>query len=243
MSDYFCPSCDAPLSSKDINISEGVALCPSCGKLERLSDLIDYERPSKEVVNNPPNGCKLHNDIDGTLVNISLRSIGGFFGALFVCLFWNGIVSMFVLIALGGLYTNLIGPLPDWAPAPTTDGGGPMSLGMTLFLCIFLIPFVTIGSIMAGAVLLCLLGGITIHIGRDRAWVKTGVGPIGWTRRFDPRTVRSIGSGRSKWQTNGEHKELIQIDADRTVRFGSGLNEAKRDWVIAVLRRLLQDRG
>ena len=239
MSEYYCPSCDAPLSNDDINISEGVALCPSCGKLSRLSDLIDYERPSEEVVNDPPRGCTLNSGIDGTEIRVSLRSFGGFLGALFICLFWNGITGLFVLIAVAGLYTNLVGPIPAWFPVPTMDA--PMSLGMTLFLCLFLTPFVTIGLAMLGAVLLCMMGSTLIRIGRDQAFVRTGIGPIGWTKRFDPRKVRSIGTDRTKWQQNGEHKELIQIEADKTIRFGSGMSEAKRDWLIAVLRRLLRD--
>jgi hypothetical protein len=239
MTDHYCPSCDAPLATSDINIAEGVALCPDCGKLSRLSDVIEYEMPSDEVVNDPPSGCSLHNDIDATVIRVSLRSFSGFLGALFFCLFWNGITGVFVLIALAGLYTNLVGPLPAWFPAPDFDDG--MGLGMTLFLCVFLTPFVTIGLMMLGVVLMCMMGSLVIRIGRDLATVKTGIGPVGWTRRFNPRQFRSIKSGQTKWQQNGEHKQLIEIEAYRTVRFASGLSEAKRDWIIAVLRRLLRD--
>ena len=239
MTDHHCPSCETLLPSESINITEGVALCPSCGKLARLSDVIDYERPSKEIVNNPPPGCTLTNDIHSTLIRISLRSFGGFLGALFVCLFWNGITSIFVLIALAGLYTNLVGPLPASFPAPQMDDN--MELGMTLFLCLFLTPFVLIGLGMLGAVLLSMMGSIVVRIGRDWATVKTGVGPIGYTRRFDPRQVRSITTGQTKWKSNDETKPLIEIKADRTVRFAAGLEEAKRDWLVAVLRRLLKD--
>lgn len=241
MSDYYCPACDAPLTNEDINITEGVALCPGCGKMSRLSEVIEYERPSEEVVNTPPPGCTLTNQLNTTVIRVSLRSFGGFLGALFICLFWNGITSIFVLIALAGLYTNLIGPLPAWFPAPDFDDG--MSLGMTLFLCLFLTPFVLIGLMMFVGVLLAMMGSIVIRVGSDWATVKTGVGPVGYTRRFDPRQVRSVGAGRSKIETNGEHKKLIQIEADRTVRFASGLSEAKHDWLIAVLRRLLKGKG
>jgi len=227
------------LDSASINIAEGVALCPGCGKLARLSDVVEYERPSDEVVNDPPPGCALRNDIDETIIRVSLRSFGGFLGALFICLFWNGITGVFVLIAAAGLYTNLVGPIPAWFPAPPMDD--PMGLGMSIFLCLFLTPFVTIGLIMFGAVLLTTMGSTVIRVGRDAASVKTGVGPIGWTKRFDPRKVERISTGKSKIETNGEHKKLIQIDADRTVRFASGMDEAKRDWIIAVLRRLLRD--
>lgn len=239
MSQSYCPSCDAVLTSEAINIEQGVALCPSCGKLSRLSEVIAYERPSEEIVNDPPAGCTVYNGMNATLIRVSLRSLAGFFGALFVCLFWNGITGVFVLIAAAGLYTNVIGPPPAWFPAPTMDA--PMDLGATLFLCIFLIPFVTIGTIMIGAALLCAMGSTAVSIGRDDAWVRTGVGPIGIKRRFDPRAWRSVNVGKAKWQSNDQHKELIQIEADKTIRFASVMSEAKRDWLIAVLRRLFND--
>ena len=241
MSDYYCPACDAPLSSEDINIAEGVALCPSCGKLARLSDLIEYERPSKEVINDPPPGCSMVNQFDAMVIRVSLRSFSGFLGALFVCLFWNGITGIFVLIALAGLYTNIVGPLPAWFPAPDFDDQ--MGLGMSLFLCLFLTPFVLIGLAMLGAVLLAMAGSLLVRVGGDWATVKTGVGPIGYTRRFDPRKVQRVSTGRTKWKSNDQTKPLIEIEADRTVRFAAGLEEAKRDWLIAVLRRLFKTTG
>lgn len=239
MSKYDCPSCDAPLSNSDININEGFVLCPSCGKLSRLSDLVDHERPSDEVINDTPSGCRLSSDIDATVIRISLRSIGGFIVTLFMCLLWNGITGLFVLIAIAGLYTNLIGPIPAWLPGPTMDT--PIPLGMTLFLCLFLTPFVTIGLAMLVVVLLCIMGSTVIRIERDGGFVRTGVGPFGRTKRFDPRQVRSISTNGAKWQQNGRHKQLIQIEANHTVRFGNGMSEAQRDWIIAVLRRLLKD--
>ena len=239
MAEYYCPSCDALLTSTDINIAEGVALCPGCGALSRLSEVVEYERPSDEVVNDPPPGCTLRNDIDSTVVRVSLRSFSGFIGSLFFCVFWNGITGIFVLIAAAGLYTNLVGPLPNWFPAPEMEDG--MGRGMTLFLCLFLTPFVLIGLFMFGAVLTSMMGSLVVRIGRDTASIKTGIGPIGWTRRFNPRKVEKISAGQTKWKQNDQTKPLIEIQADRTVRFASGLDEAKRDWLIAVLRRLLRD--
>lgn len=238
MSDNYCPSCDSPLPAEAINISEGVALCPGCGKLNRLSDVVEHERPSDEVLNNTPSGCSLINQFDETVIRISLRSFGGFLGTLFFCLFWNAITGVFVLIALAGLYKNLIGPLPTWFPAPDMNGS-PMGLGMTLFLCLFLTPFVTVGLILLGAVLLSMGGSLVLRINTEAATIKTGVGPFGWTQRFNPQSVQRVSLGKSKIETNGKHKPLIEIEADRTIRFGSTLSESRRDWLIAVLRRLL----
>ena len=234
---YFCPACDGPLPAQSLNLAEGVALCPACGRLTRLGELIDHERPSDEVLNQPPRGCRLINDAGDTVLRVSLRSFTGFFGSLAVCLFWNGIVSVFLVIALGGLYTNLIGPLPAWFPAP--DGDEPMGLGMALFLCLFLTPFFTIGSLFFGAVVMCAAGRTEVRVSGAQGRVKTGVGRIGVWRSFDASRVRSVTEGLSKWQSNGREKELIEIQADRTIRFGTMLTDAKRQWLIAALRKLL----
>jgi hypothetical protein len=171
------------------------------------------------------------------MVHASLRSVSGFFGALFVALFWNGIVSIFVLIALAGLYANLVGPLPKWFPAPELEPS--MPLGMTLFLCLFLTPFVAVGSVLAGALLLNAAGKIEVSIADDEASVRTGVGFLVWRRRFDPAKVRGVSLGVTSWQTNGQPSQVIVIEADRTVKFGSLLQEERREWVQAILHQLL----
>jgi hypothetical protein len=230
-----CPVCGAEYHSGSINIKEGVALCAGCGQLSRLSDVVDEERPVIEQISQPPRGCSIANAGREILVRASLRSVGGFMGSLFICLFWNGIVSVFVLVALSGLYSNLVGPVPEWFPAP--DDG--MPLGATLFLCIFLIPFVTIGLGIVGTLFMNLAGRIEVRIGESEASVFTGVGPLGWRRRFDPSRVQSVKLGYTKWETNGSPNEIIVIDADRTVKFGALLREGRRTWLRAILHALM----
>lgn len=59
MSENFCPGCGAGLPVESINIAEGVALCPDCGRLSRLRDVVDRKRPINEVLADPPRGCSL----------------------------------------------------------------------------------------------------------------------------------------------------------------------------------------
>ena len=235
----FCPACGEQLTSESINLAEGVALCPSCGGLSRLSEVVDQDQPVSEILNETPKGCSVSESGENIVVQASLRSAGGFFGSLFVALFWNGIVSVFVLIALSGLYTNFIGPLPYWFPAPNNEET--MPLGMTLFLCVFLLPFVGVGAGMVSAMLLNLSGKIKVIIGDNDASVGTGVGFLTWRRKFDPTRVRRVSGGTTSWQTNGKSRETIVIEADRTVKFGSLLRDDRREWLQAVLRGLLVD--
>lgn len=176
----------------------------------------------------------------------SARSVGGAAGLTFVCLFWNGIVSVFVLVAFAGLYTNLIGPLPQWFPAPTGNGsksgsgsGIGMPLGMAIFLCIFLIPFVTVGLIMIGSWFTCIAGDVRVVLQGATGAVSTGVGPIRWTRRFDASAVKRVGRSQTSWKQNDQSKPVIEIQADRTIKFGSVLSDERREWMIRTVRPLL----
>jgi hypothetical protein len=196
-----------------------------------------------EVLSRPPSGCSVAESGREVVVRATLRSYTGFFASLFFALFWNGVVSMFVLLAVAGLYTNLIGPLPPWFPAPEQQNL--KGLGETLFLCIFLIPFVTIGAVMAGVVVLCAVGRIEVRLGPETATVRTGVGFLSWRRRFDPTQVRRVTVGQTPWETNGCPNEVVAIEADRTIKFGSLLAAERRDWLQTILHELLagQDAG
>lgn len=241
-----CPDCDFSIPSDAINIAEGFALCPSCGKLSRLSELRLSKKSLEETLVLPPAGCSLESDPFRTYAKASMRSVGGFLGLLGVSLFWNGIVSVFVSIALAGLYSNLIGPLPKWFPAPTVEGGGqvemndgPMGLGMTLFMCLFLVPFVVIGAGMVGMMLLYMAGRVQLLIERDRAWVKTGIGPFNWTTKFDPTRVQSVRMSPKKFRSEESNQQVIEIQADRIVQFGTHLSIDRLEWLRAVAHQAL----
>jgi hypothetical protein len=232
-----CPQCDAPLGPETMNIAEGVALCPECGKLSRLSEVVEQTRPLEELVDNPPPGCSISEWGDHTTLYATLRSGSGLLGSLFMAIFWNSITSVFVVIAMVGLYQNLIGPFPQWFPAPEFDDQ--MPLGMALFLCLFLMPFVLIGAIMIGAVFSYAFGRVQVTIDRHAAQVRTGFGLLNWTQRFDPNEVDRVEAGLTRWKSNDNHQEQIEIHADRTVKFGTMLTEARRDWLRDVLRAKL----
>lgn len=239
-----CPDCDESLKAVDINIQEGVALCPACGKLSRLSSLNTSSRSIAEILDKPPSGCSLASYGHGAVASVSLRSFAGFLFPAGFALFWNGITSVFVLIAIAGLYTNLIGPLPNWFPAPGMQNGkpvmndAPMDLGMSLFLCIFLIPFVTVGVVITAVSLMNLMGKVEVVIDEMDSYATTGLGFLKWKKRFDPRDVRAIEFG-SRWQSESSNNQVLEIQATRTVKFGSMLNDEQMQWLRAVLREIL----
>ena len=111
---------------------------------------------------------------------------------------------------------------------------------MNLFLCLFLTPFVLIGTGLFFALLLSVAGRVEVVVSGPDGRVRTGVGPFRWTRRFAAGDVRRVAAGQTAYQENGRAKELIQIETpDRTVKFGSMLPGARRRWMMAALQQLL----
>jgi hypothetical protein len=180
----------------------------------------------------------------------SCRSLPAAAGLLAVTLFWNGIVSIFVLYAIAGTLHQVLGSVPAWFPVPPLSGSGGqggsqggvtggLGLGVLLFLWAFLMPFIAVGSLMIVAVLSLVMGRLVIQIDGQIGSIQTAIGPFGWRRHFNPAVVRSVAIGQTKWLYNNEHKPLIVLEADHTVRFGSMLPEERMAWLTAVLRRLL----
>jgi len=185
-----CPRCDASLPVESINIQEGVALCPGCGALSRLKEIVDQTRPTGEILSHRPRGCTIE----------------------------EGDQEIFV--------------------APEMEGGD--SLGMTLFLCVFLTPFVTIGAFLIATVLTTAFGAVQAVIREELVLIRTGIGRIAWTKRFDPRQFRQLTTTTTtKWQKNNEPTEVIEVIADETVQFGSMLARERREWMAAVLKEML----
>ncbi|MFG0249323.1 MAG: hypothetical protein ACF8OB_10580 [Phycisphaeraceae bacterium JB051] len=237
MHQNICPSCGAVLPNDQINVSQGVAFCPGCGKLSDLRDVI--ESTENEVdIEQTPSKCFIWNEGSRIHIRSTLQSISGAFGSLIFALFWNGVVSVFVLVAISGLWLNLIGEPPEILPAPKSDGKD-MTLGATLFLCIFLVPFVLIGMASFGSFLFNVWGRIDVILDGPEGSIRTGIPVFGWTRRFNASHVTKVTTDISSWQQNGRSRELIKIEADRTIKFGSQLNDTRRDWMRSVLKKLL----
>ena len=104
----------------------------------------------------PPSGCRWELERDSRAIHFRSRgkiNWGGLLMSLFVCLFWNGIVGVFVMVLLG------LAPVEQ-----------PMGEGEWWLLFYFLIPFEIVGACFLFAFLLNLfkpLNVITWEINRN----------------------------------------------------------------------------
>lgn len=240
-----CPECDAPIEFESINMQEGMAACNACRKLFKLSELNWSHRSREEILAKKPWGCSMTPWGQGLILTASTRSLPTFLGTLFACVFWNGIVSVFLSLAVAGLWANLVGPLPDWMPIPGGIREGkpvmndaPMPLGMTLFLCLFLVPFVLIGTGLFFGALMALLGRVKVLIDQDDSFVSTGIGPLAWKRRFDAASIQAVRFFNTRGDAESAGKSTIQLIGDKQIEFGSTLPAERREWLAVNLQEI-----
>jgi hypothetical protein len=194
-------------------------------------------------LNHPPAGAWYTNDGEGPLIGATHRSLGSAIGALAISLFWNGIVSVFVLVALPGTLRNLGISLPHWFPAPVMNDG-PMGVGMTLFLWIFLTPFILVGLVMIGAFLSALGGRTEVRIRNAEGVVFVGIGTLGYRRRFDASAVKDVRLDDKQWSDSDGRRQrksyiIIETRERKLVKFGSLLTEERRKFVAGAVRKVL----
>ena len=112
-----CPRCKQVIPTEDVNVAKDIAFCRNCNLSCSLSGLTLGKAIDENVdVNNPPAGCWFQEEGDTVVLGATHRSLGQAFGALFICLFWNGIVSVFVCLAAASTLHHLGVPLPEWFP-------------------------------------------------------------------------------------------------------------------------------
>lgn len=238
-----CPACGTTIPSDDVNVASDVAFCRACNLSHKLSALTHGTALDLNVdLANPPDGAWCSDDGLAMVVGATMRSVPGALGALFFCLFWNGIVSVFVLIALASTLNHMGITLPQWFPSPRMSGG-PMSLGMTLFLWIFLTPFIAVGLALLGAFLACLGGRVEITIRDTRGEVFSGIGPVGLRKHFECVDVRRVTIEDKAWRdSDGDRRRKVNIlleVPDKPIRFGSMLSDERRKFVAGVAAHML----
>jgi len=193
-----------------------------------------------EIAGTTPSGCVLRDVGLWTSVGASARNLLPALYVLFLAVFWIGLVSVFVWVALANTFRLATGSVPAWLGSGQVPQFG-SSMSELAILWLFLTPFIVSGVAIIFAVFTMLVGHVAVRIRQDRAFAFTGVGPVGWKRRFNAVNVSSVRIGETTWQWNRRTKPAIVITChDGTaVRLGTVLADERRQWMAKVLRELL----
>jgi hypothetical protein len=241
-----CPKCRRVIPESDVNVTNDVAFCRACNSAHKLSHLLASAELEQDIdVSRPPPGAWRQSTGLGATIGATHRALGSAIGALAISLFWNGIVSVFVLCAISGTLYNLHIPVPEWFPAPKMNGTN-MSVGMVIFLWIFLTPFIVIGLAMIGAFLSCTGGRTEVRMHHSEGTVFTGIGMLGIRRRFNTQAVKEVRIDDKQWRDSDGGRQskthiVIETLEGKLIKFGGMLREDRRKYVAAAVRKAIAE--
>lgn len=265
MTPVSCPVCSNAIALEDVNMSEGIGLCRPCGKVFRLAQvahdpqiaLAEQELRDGKV----PSKCRIDDSQPGlTVIRAAARfqPIATFL--LVFAAFWSAMWVLLLILALVGLPKTNESPHDQGSVASQTGAEAGALLapqGRTVIpagsatrrdkdfpLTYLLMPFGFAAVLLNTGAAAAWFGEYRVSLGSAHGpktgTVFFGVGPIGWNRRFDVASVRSVTIGDSGVRVNGQPRDGVIIEADRTVKFGSTLSDERRRWMAAVLRSRLE---
>lgn len=207
-----CPACRSMIATDDINVSTDLALCRSCGKSFRFSEIVGELAAAGPDLNVPPAGAWYQPLPDGFTVGATTRTWQAAFIIPFTCV-WSG-------FSMSGIYGSQFAK-------------GHFDLGSSLFG----LPFIFGTCMLLSMCALYTAGKVVVTLRSGRLSIFTGVGPVGWTRSYswtEFKTVREeLSSG--VFNTNRRGK-CVYLEGSRRVGFGSLLSDDRRYFVASALR-------
>lgn len=239
-----CSKCRRVIPSDDVNVANDVAYCRPCNLSYKLSELTHGSDLTADLnLSRPPAGTWYRHQGTGSVVGASHRSVGAALGTLAIALFWNGIISIFICVALAGTLKNLGVPAPSWFPKPVMNNSS-MGVGVTIFLWVFLTPFIAIGVACILAFLSALGGRTEVRVSGAEGVVFSGIGALGYRRRFDPRAIKDVRLDEKRWRDsdgdrNSKTSIVIETREGRLIKFGSSLREDRKKFVAGAVRKTL----
>jgi hypothetical protein len=83
-----------------------------------------------------------------------------------------------------------------------------------------------------------VVGRIDVIVTDTAGRLFIGIGPFGWTRRFDWSEVTRIEEDVLGYQYSGSNGQVISLVGKTRLKFGSMMSEARRYFVLQGLRVL-----
>jgi hypothetical protein len=206
-----CPACHRPLPAEQINVQTDIALCGACGELSRVSEIADTDLSLDPDDTAPPRGAWHRPGIDQQIYGATTRHAVAFFLLPFTLVWGGG--------SLGGIFGTAL-----------KEGG----LHPMLFL--FGLPFLVGTIALTGLTALAIAGKVELRLRGSTGEVFTGVGPFGWRRRFNLAEIERVGEEPGKSSHPGGQGWCIVLSGRERLRFGHGLREDRRHFLLRALR-------
>jgi hypothetical protein len=199
---------------EDVNVSTDIALCRHCGRTYAFSEIVSGA-PAGDL-SMPPNGAWYEVLADGFRVGATTRSAAAFFIVPFMCV-WSG-------FSLGGIYGTQL-----------------RSGHFNLFSSLFGIPFL-IGTLLFGSyALMTVAGKVEVTQRGDQLTIFTGVGTLGWRRRYLASEFSTVHEGLATGARFGSNRQgmTVVLEGSTRAELGAMLSQERRYFLLNALRRSL----
>lgn len=222
-----CPQCQRPVSPDHVDVGQDSALCSVCSVTHSLSRLLKASRLTSGIdLQKPPPGAWLRREDKELIIGAQHRS-KDHLPALGLALFWNGIVSVFLV----GTFISAIDP--------DNDVGG----GSFILLLLFLAPFVLVGLFIARAALNGMFGITEVQLYGTHGTVVMGYGARRKHQSFDLTKVKEVQvATKDLIEVNKTRRpaRIVLASADEPdFEFGTDLTPERRKFVAGALRAAL----
>ena len=89
--------------------------------------------------------------------------------------------------------------------------------------------------------LMAVCGKMVVSVNGDQGKIFTGVGSVGWTRKFKWSGIREV-QENTRYGSKGGIYHVIVLEGDTRISFGSGIKESRLYFMENALRAMLRKR-
>lgn len=214
MSNIKCPKCNTVVKTDNLNISANIGKCDSCDTVFSISETIETNDDRSFDMSAAPEGAQFVKLNNGFQIIASTKSKMAIFLIPFT-LVWAG-------FSLSGIYGSQI-----------------MAGTFNFEDSLFGIPFLIGSIILISLCLLTVRGKVIVTANGFDGWIFTGVGKVGWTRKFNWKDFDSVEEGLSSFHFNHQNKPAIFLTGKNRIGFGTWLNDERRYFVINCIKQVL----
>jgi hypothetical protein len=213
-----CPKCRSLIPAGRCNVAADVAVCDRCNEMFAMSALVSAGQVADDFdLYDAPRGAWCAEAGSGWQLGATTRSAGACCLVPFMCAWSGG--------SIGGIYGSQV-----------------VNGEFNLLLSLFGIPFLLGTLMLGGLTLMTICGTVHVTLEDDKGRVFTGIGPIGWTRRFDWTAVKAVEEQPANNNQSGNSRCIALVGQTR-LQFGSMLTEPRRYYLLQCLRKLLAERS
>ena len=87
-----------------------------------------------------------------------------------------------------------------------------------------------------------IMGRIVISADGYEGAIFTGVGGIGWRRKFSWNDITSVREDFGSTMSHHAHRQVIRLEGRRRISFGFLLSDEKRYFLLKTLENLLREK-